>query len=110
MATNRPSSFRPVSSTKKPHISEKARQRPVRVLPSDDRAEMEAGHLIGSGNPYSSNMARPDSETRDGYGPAAGFSDSRSAEAETEDTGNDASGGGFRDLADASSTATDDLR
>ena len=39
------------AGNEKPHISEKARQRPVRVLPPDDRAEMEAGHLIPRPDP-----------------------------------------------------------
>lgn len=97
MATNRPNSFRSSASPNtKPHISEKARQRPVRVLPADDRAEMEAGHLIGSGNPYSSNMARPDSDSREGYGPTGGFGgDAGSRESEAPDTDQGAVGGSF---------------
>lgn len=100
--SDRPADSRPGNSTNKPHISEKARQRPVRVLPADDRAEMEAGHLINSGNPYSSNMARPDTEVREGYG-GSGFGDSNALESEADDTNSGAIGGSFSGFGDSSS-------
>jgi hypothetical protein len=51
MSWTRSVSTRKSSSDGKPYISEKARQRPVRVLPPDDRAEFEAGHLIPRPDP-----------------------------------------------------------
>lgn len=51
MSWTRSVSPRKPSSDGKPYISEKARQRPVRVLPPDDRAEFEAGHLIPRPDP-----------------------------------------------------------
>ncbi len=77
MAANRvPSNHLPsASDNRKPHISEKARQRPVRVIPADDRAEMEAGHLTASGNPFSSKQmitrsggSGSSDDSRGGYG------------------------------------------
>ena len=51
MSWPRSVSPRKPASDGKPYISEKARQRPVRVLPPDDRAEFEAGHLIPRPDP-----------------------------------------------------------
>lgn len=51
MSWTRSVSTRKPTSDGKPFISEKARQRPVRVLPPDDRAEFEAGHLIPRPDP-----------------------------------------------------------
>ena len=71
------------SGSAKPRISEKARQRPVRVLPPDDRAEMEAGHIIG-GPRLSSNIARPDTDAKDGFGSGAAFLRSTAESADSD--------------------------
>lgn len=100
MARNRPFASRITPTTPKSVISETARQRPVRVIPADDRAEREAGHLTWSGSGFSSNMTRPDTESVEGFGNAAGFGD---APAPESDAGYSSDGGAFGGFADSSS-------
>lgn len=60
---------------KKPLISEKARQRPVRVLPPDEDAEMRAGHIIPAAGPLHNEAARGgfgNREGKEGYGTESG--------------------------------------
>ena len=125
MASFRPFTPRstPGTHNPKPYISEKARQRPVRVIPADDRAEMEAGHLTASGSLFSSNMllSRPGASSKDSYDGASygGGSSYESAaayqaapasesEADTNEAPADTAGGEFTAFGDSSST--DDLR
>ncbi len=89
------------SGSAKPRISEKARQRPVRVLPSDDRAEMEAGHIIG-GPRLSSNITRSDTDAKDGFGAGAAF---LRPTAESADADSDFGGGSADTEADADAPA-----
>ena len=102
MASYRPSTGRVTPANHKPFISDAARQRPVRVIPADDRAEMEAGHLIGSGSAFSSNMTRPDRDAQEGFGPSIAFNDVNSGEPETDDSSNNSSGGSFGGFGDSS--------
>lgn len=124
--------FPRASPPDKPRISDKARQRPVRVIPPDDRAEMEAGHLIASGNPFSSSnmITRSGSSHHDdggsgggglGFGAGAGFGggdfgatagfggSEADAEPDTDDaTTAHAVGGSFPDFPDSSSPSPDE--
>jgi hypothetical protein len=116
------------ASDHKPHISEKARQRPVRVIPADDRAEMEAGHIINSGWISSSNMiARPTHDVREGsdaapafrgapdepgtaFGAGSGFGPTIGADSDDDATPNESGPATFTADADHSApTSPDDL-
>ena len=129
MASFRPFTPRLTAGTHnpKPYISEKARQRPVRVIPADDRAEMEAGHLTSSGSLFSSNMlvSRPGASSKDSYdggsygssygnsgsyeaAPAYQAAPASESEADTTEAPADTTGGEFTAFDD--SLPTDDLR
>ena len=110
-------------TNQKPHISEKARQRPVRVIPADDRAEMEAGHLIAAGGVFSSNMiARSNSNSEnkesfggsgsfggsEGYGSGNGFGGAE-GDADERSEGGEITGHSAASFADAHPSSSDDL-